>query len=253
MSTRLPGDELDEAALADPETSPFRYSRPRPVDVVSNIVEAVQADTPDAGRVLAVLCDNEAGVLSRVVGTLSARGFNIDSLTVSPTNVPDLSRMTIVMKDIPDAKATQALKQLSDIVNVWAVVDYTGTNSLQRELVMVKVAYLPHTGNFRADASPKGRPGYRALIDAQPHRAAVRDVGTLFGAEVVDVGSRHIVFQLTAWSRRIDAFITMLEPWGLIEVARSGVVAMLRSPVTGTEGEAVVTGGAVDAASLPPG
>ena len=58
---------------------------------------------------------------------------------MSPTNIPDLSRMTVVMRDVPDSKATQALKQLSDIVNVWAVVDYTGTNSLQRELLMVKV------------------------------------------------------------------------------------------------------------------
>ena len=104
----------------------------------------------------------------------------------------------------------QALKQLSDIVNVWAVVDYSGTNSLARELVMVKVAYLPNTGDFRADASAKSRPSYKALLDAQPHRAAVRDIGELFGAEVVDVGSRHIVFQLTSWSRRIDAFIRMV-------------------------------------------
>lgn len=197
----------------------------------------------------------------------------------------------------------QALKQLSDIVNVWAVVDYSGTNSLARELVMCKVSYLPNTGDFRTDASSRLRPTYRALLDAQPHRAAVRDIGELFGAEVVDVGTRHIVFQLTSWSRRIDAFIKMvrtasavglfvsnsphieqytsrhrsvmsslasilclswllvhelqLEPWGIIEVARSGVVAMLRSPVSGTESEPIQTpsqaGAAPDATALPPG
>ena len=62
-------------------------------------------------------------------------------LTVSPTNIADLSRITVVLNDVPEGKAAQALKQLSDVVNVWAVVDYTGTNSLQRELVMLKVAY----------------------------------------------------------------------------------------------------------------
>lgn len=206
-------------------------------------------------------------------------------------------------------RAAQALKQLSDIVNVWAVVDYTGTNSLTRELVMVKVSYLPNDGSTTGagvgGATLGGAPGYgaptrprpptyAALIDAQPHRAAVRDIGALFGSEVVDVGSRHITFQLTSWPRRIDAFIRMvrgprgtmreqnrrwkpaslthavsstypahpptfsiapqMEPWGIIEVARSGVVAMLRSPVTGAELETKAPQDAApDASALPPG
>lgn len=165
-----------------PRDPGMRFTRPRPAEVVESIVESVSADVKDTTRVLAVLCDNEAGVLSRVAGTLSARGFNIDSLTVSPTNIPDLSRMTIVMKDVNDTKATQALKQLSDIVNVWAVVDYSGTNSLARELVMVKVSYLPHTGVFKTDASSRTRPSYKALLEAQPHRAAVRDIGAWDGS-----------------------------------------------------------------------
>jgi len=166
--------------------------------------------------------------------------------------------MTIVIKDIPEGKAVQAIKQLNDIVNVWAVVDYTGTNSIYRELVMIKVSYIPPSGTFSHDAATKApRPDYHELINAQNHRTAVRDVGQLFGAEVVDVGSRHIIFQLTSWSRRIDAFIRMLEPWGIIEVARSGVVAMLRSPVAGSSmdpirlpREATAT---PDASQLPPG
>ena len=131
------------------------------------------------------------------------------------------------------------------------MVDYTGTNSLQRELVMVKVSYMP--GGAGAGS---GRPSYRELLGAQAHRASVRDVGALFGAEVVDVGSRHITFQLTSWSRRIDAFVRMLEPWGIIEVARSGVVAMLRSPVSGTQDAQIRTPSAAnapDASQLPPG
>lgn len=162
-----------------------------------------------AQHTLAVLVDNEAGVLSKISGLLSARGFNIESLTVSPTNIPDLSRMTIVIKDVPEAKAQQAYKQLSDIVNVWAVVDYTGSNSLHRELVMVKVrftsprrrlamsclvvaddwtgasydhctpcarailqvSYMPPSGHFRSDAATNARPGYKELLGAQNHRS----------------------------------------------------------------------------------
>ena len=101
--------------------------------VVDSILAGVRADRAhvDLDRVLSVLVDNESGVLNRVCGLLSARGFNIESLTVSPTNVAELSRMTIVIGDAPEEKAAQALKQLNDVVNVWAVVDYTGTNSLQ--------------------------------------------------------------------------------------------------------------------------
>ena len=117
---------------------------------------------------------------------------------------------------------------------------------------MVKVSYMPQTGNA-SDNSPHSRPTYRELLSAQTHKASVRDLGTLFGAEVVDVGSRHITYQLTSWSRRIDAFIRMLEPWGIIEVARSGMVAMLRSPVTGAGKEIVKQAEAPDASSLPPG
>lgn len=118
---------------------------------------------------------------------------------------------------------------------------------------MVKVAYMPQTGNGTQDQNPQSRPTYRELLDAQTHKAAVRDLGALFGAEVVDVGSRHITFQLTSWSRRVDAFIRMLEPMGIIEVARSGMVAMLRSSVTGTEKVTATTNATIDAANLPPG
>jgi acetolactate synthase-1/3 small subunit len=273
--------------------------------MVSTILAGVEHDRAqrDSRVVLAIFVDNEAGVLNKVSGLLSARGFNIESLTVSPTNLESLSRMTVVIRDATEEKAAQAIKQLNDVVNVWAVVDYTGTNSLhvrarrkrgprrgaplararprtltaatrlphpsthppthflslarpaQRELVMVKVSYMPQTGNAGADSSPHARLGYDELIAAQAHKASVRDLGALFGAEVVDVGSRHITYQLTSWSRRIDAFIRMLEPWGIIEVARSGMVAMLRSPVSGTPQSALKRQAAtvVDAASLPPG
>ena len=111
---------------------------------------------------------------------------------------------------------------------------------------MVKVEYLP------GGATKSDPPTYKELLAAQGHRASVRDLGALFGAEVVDVGSRHITFQLTSWSRRIDAFVRMCEPWGVIEVARSGVVAMLRSPVSGHQTRTREKG-VIDVSALPPG
>lgn len=248
----LSEDAYDTPDLAPPVRAPVRSSRSMAIaeGIVAGVVasKSEEDESSQSNHTIAVLVDNESGVLSRVSGLLSARGYNIDSLTVSPTNLPDMSRMTIVIK-APAGKALQALKQLDDLVNVWAAVDYTGTNSLQRELVMVKVGIMPNAGP-RARTE---RPSYAELLAAQSHRAAVRDLGQLFGAEVVDVGSRHIIFQLTSWSRRIDAFVRILEPWGVIEVARSGVVAMLRSPVAGSLTIKEERKEEVDIASLPPG
>jgi acetolactate synthase-1/3 small subunit len=256
---------LSEDAYDNPDSAPpIRAPRAlAPIDVAESLVKGVRDDKKASAstrtHVMAVLVENESGVLSKISGLLSARGFNIESLTVSPTNISSLSRMTIVIRDVPsENKAAQALKQLSDVVNVWAVVDYTGTNSLQRELVMVKVAYqVPPSEIGSTLTRSTGRPTYKELLAAQSHKLAVRDLGQLFGAEVVDVGSRHIVFQLTSWSRRVDAFIRMLEPWGIIEVARSGVVAMLRSPVAGSYEDKILIPASKanipDASQLPPG
>lgn len=249
--------DISEDAHDFPDDAPVSL---RPLDAASGLIADVQndkssqADAPQM-RTFAILVDNQAGVLAKIVGLLSARGFNITSLTVSQTNFQDLSRITVILADMPDSKAQQALKQLSDVVNVWAVVDFSGTNSLQRELVMVKVAMQRSAANGSGSGK---RPTYDALLASQPHRAAVRDIGELFGAEVVDVGSSHIVLQLTSWSRRIDAFVRMLEPFGIIEVARSGVVAMMRSPVAGSLSEhlrspSAGAASAPDASQLPPG
>jgi acetolactate synthase I/III small subunit len=237
-----------------PEAAPTPL---KPYDAASGLVADVQAgrtsiEEATQQRTFALLVDNQAGILAKIVGLISARGFNITSLTVSPTNFHDLSRITVILADMPDSKAQQALKQLSDVVNVWAVVDFTGTDSMQRELLMVKVAMQRNAAKSAAAAQS---PSYDTLLASQSHRAAVRDVGELFGAEVVDVGSSHVVFQLTSWSRRIDAFVRMLEPFGVIEVARSGVVAMMRSPVGGGMSERMPkeAASAPDASQLPPG
>ena len=127
-----------QAARASPEGYEDSLAAPQnnPHEMVSSILQGVEHDKAqrDSRVVLAVLVDNEAGVLNKVCGLLSARGFNIESLTVSPTNLDTLSRMTVVIRDASEEKANQAIKQLQDVVNVWAVVNYTGTNSLHVRL-----------------------------------------------------------------------------------------------------------------------
>jgi acetolactate synthase-1/3 small subunit len=91
---------------------------------------------------MCVLVDNEPGILSKVSGLLSARGFNIDSLTVTSTDVAEVSRMTVVLTG-NETQMTQAKKQLEDLVNVWAVIDYTNLNSLSTETLLLKVSTVP--------------------------------------------------------------------------------------------------------------
>merc|ERR1711871_1212300 len=109
-------------------------------EAVNNILYNVPYyKDPNKEHVLSVLVDNEVGILSKISGLLSARGFNIDSLSVSKTDVKELSRMTIkVVGQAP--QIVQCRRQLEDLVNVWAVVDYTDVSHLDRELVLVKVS-----------------------------------------------------------------------------------------------------------------
>ena len=99
--------------------------------------------TPSTLHTLNCLVSNEPGVLSRVSGVLAGRGINIESLVVASTEVPDLSRMTVVING-RDEKIEQARRQLEDIVAVWAVLDYTNTRAVHREMLLVKVACVPH-------------------------------------------------------------------------------------------------------------
>jgi len=197
---------------------------------------------------LSVLVDNEPGVLSKISGLLSARGFNIDSLTVSRTDVKELSRMTIVLKG-PDSQLEQAGRQLEDLCDVWAVVDYRGTSVLERELVILKISCHPPGHDSELDQEQIAP--YDKLMQAHFHRQAVLDVAKMFGANVNDIGSDSIILEFVSWSKRVDAMVRMLEPFGIIEAARSGVIAMARSQVAGELAEDDARE-AVDLSSLPP-
>ncbi|MFO1123771.1 MAG: acetolactate synthase small subunit [Hyphomicrobiales bacterium] len=156
---------------------------------------------------LAVIVDNEPGVLARVIGLFSGRGYNIDSLTVSETqHEKHVSRITIVTSGTP-AVIEQIRHQLERMVPVHSVADLTVQGSaLTRELAMVKVA---GTGEKRVEAL--------RLADA-------------FRARVIDAGTASFIFEITGKPDKVDQFISLMVPLGLVEVARTGVAGISRGP-----------------------
>jgi len=158
-------------------------------------------------RTLCVLVDNEPGVLARVIGLFSGRGYNIDSLTVSETeHEKHLSRITIVTRGTPMV-LEQIKNQLDRLVPVHRVVDITTAGpAIQRELAMVKVR---GKGDDRVEAL--------RLADA-------------FRARVIDATTESFVFEITGASEKIESFINLMLPVGLVEVSRTGVVAIARGP-----------------------
>src|SRR6476659_4915917 len=156
---------------------------------------------------LCVLVDNEPGVLAPVIGLFSGRGYNIDSLTVSETeHEKHLSRITIVTRGTPMV-IEQIKNQLDRLVPIHRVVDMTLAGpSIQRELAMVKVR---GTGEPRVEAL--------RLADA-------------FRARVIDAGTESFIFEITGASEKIEQFINLMLPLGLVEVSRTGVVAIGRGP-----------------------
>jgi len=156
-------------------------------------------------HVLAVIVDNEPGVLARVIGLFSGRGYNIESLTVSETqHEAHVSRITIVTTGTPNV-ITQIKHQLERMVPVHSVADLTDMgNAITRELAMVKVA---GHGEKRVEAL--------RLAEA-------------FRARVIDAGTTSFIFEITGKSDKVDQFISLMVPLGLVEVARTGVAGISR-------------------------
>jgi len=152
---------------------------------------------------LSVLVENKPGVLARVSGLFSRRGFNIDSLAVGPTEHPEVSRMTIVV-NVADSPLEQVTKQLNKLVNVIKIVELEPTASVQRELLLVKV---------------------RADLDTRSH---VLETVTLFRAKVVDVAPDTVTVEATGSVDKLDALLRVLEPFGIKELVQSGMVAIGR-------------------------
>lgn len=154
---------------------------------------------------LSVLVEDRPGVLARVAALFSRRGFNIASLAVGPTELKDVSRMTIVVT-VDDFPLEQVTKQLNKLINVIKIVEQDEDNSVARELMLVKV---------RADATV---------------RAQVIEVVNLFRAKVVDVSPESVTIEATGTQSKLDALLRMLDPYGIREIVQSGVVALSRGP-----------------------
>ncbi|WP_435742585.1 acetolactate synthase small subunit [Nocardioides sp. SYSU DS0663] len=152
---------------------------------------------------LSVLVENKPGVLTRIAGLFSRRGFNIDSLAVGPTEHPEVSRMTIVV-NVESSPLEQVTKQLNKLVEVIKIVELDPTASVTRELVLVKVAATAET------------------------RGQVLDTVQLFRAKVIDVAPDAITIQITGNAGKIADFLRVLEPFGIRELVQSGMVAIGR-------------------------
>ena len=150
-----------------------------------------------------VLVDNEPGVLSRVSGLFFRRGFNIDSLAVGPTQDPEVSRITLVVRG-DEAKIEQLVQQLYKLICVQKVQVMKQRNSVERQLLLVKV---------KADVSE--REGLMRLVD-------------IFKAKVLDVNKNSMVLQITGDNDKVDALMSLLEDYGILELVRTGVVALER-------------------------
>lgn len=156
-------------------------------------------------HIIAVLLENEAGALSRVAGLFSARGYNIESLTVAPTEDPTLSRMTLVTIG-NDEIVEQIKKQLNKLIDTVKVVELTEGEHIEREMMMVKV---------RAE---------------RQDREELKRLADIFRAKIIDVTDVSYVIELTGNSRKLDAFLEALPQGLIIEVVRSGPTAIARGP-----------------------
>ncbi|MFN8169009.1 MAG: acetolactate synthase small subunit [Candidatus Nanopelagicales bacterium] len=152
---------------------------------------------------LSVLVEDQPGVLARISALFSRRGFNIDSLAVGPTELPGVSRMTIVV-NVEELPLEQVTKQLNKLVNVLKIVELDPDSAVQRQLLLVKV---------RAD---------------HENRSAVLEIVELFRAKVVDVAVETVTIEATGSRDKLEALLRVLEPHGVKELVQSGVVAVGR-------------------------
>lgn len=152
---------------------------------------------------IAVLVENKSGVLARIAGLFSARGFNIDSLAVGETEDPTISRMTIVVRG-DERILEQVMKQLNKLIDVIKVSDFLNVDHIERDLILVKV---------KADRST---------------RSEILQIVDIFRAKIIDVSSKTLVIEMTGSEDKIVALINMLSPFGIEEMARTGIISMAR-------------------------
>jgi acetolactate synthase-1/3 small subunit len=169
-------------------------------------LEDLEASRQYTGRkhILSLLVENRPGVLARIAGLFSRRGFNIDTLAVGPTEDPDVSRITLTL-DGAVHPIDQVTKQLHKLVNVIKIRDMEPGETIAREMAL-----------FRVNA-------------AVENRGEIMQFAEIFGADIVDVSRRTMTIEVTGTQDKIDAFERMIRPHGLVEMARTGEVAITRS------------------------
>lgn len=155
-------------------------------------------------RIITTFVNNRSGVLSRITGLFSRRGYNIESITVGHTETPEVSRMTFVVEVEDERKAEQLIKQLNKQIDVIKVQDITDMPMVARELALIKVM-----------SSPQNRSEITGLIEP-------------FRASIIDVSKDSIVVQVTGKTDKVEALIDLLRPYGIKEIARTGTTAFTR-------------------------
>ncbi len=155
-------------------------------------------------HIISALVENKPGALARIVGLFSARGFNIESLAVGETENSEVSRLTIIVGG-DEAILEQVRKQLGKVIDVLKVQDISDDSFVERDLMLLKVS-------AKAGKRPE-----------------IIEIANVFRAKVVDLGEKTIMFELTGPEEKINAFINLMRPYGIKELARTGRIAVLRS------------------------
>lgn len=159
-------------------------------------------------HIISILMENESGALSRVAGLFSARGYNIESLTVAPTDDPTLSRMTLVTSGSEEI-VEQIVKQLNKLIDVVKLLDLTEHTHIEREMMLIKV---------RIDGSGNPREEVKRLAD-------------IFRARIIDVTQKTYTIELTGTGRKLEAFIEAIGQYPILEVVRSGAMGIARGDI----------------------
>ena len=155
------------------------------------------------GRVLSILVDNTSGVLSRVAGLFSRRGYNIDSITAGITTNPQITRMTVVCSG-DDLVLEQITKQLAKLVDVRHIKVLKPGESVNRELMLIKIKVMPE------------------------QRQNITSIAQIFRAKIVDVGKESMVIEVTGEQRKLEAFLDILDEYEILELARTGLAGLSR-------------------------
>ncbi len=152
---------------------------------------------------ISILVENRFGAFNRIAGLFAAKGYNIDSMTVGPTEESDISRMIIVTRG-DDTVIEQIIKQLNKLIDTIKVIDLTFENFVERDLVLLKIQTTVQT------------------------RSEIMQIAEIFRAKVVDISSKTLTLECTGGENKTDAFINMLKPFGIKELSRTGRVALKR-------------------------